>query len=117
MMKPKKKESTEVAKTIGRAIAKHRQTCDLTQEQVANKLNIGYEAVSRMERGVVIPTVERLIELAEIFNCQASEFLSEASMRPTDQAIYFSQMLSKLNDEDRQLSIEIIEKLVKRFES
>lgn len=117
MMKPQKKDNTEIAKTIGRAIARHRKACDLTQEQVANKLNMGYEAVSRMERGIVIPSVERLIELAEIFNCQASEFLSEASIRPTDQAIYFSQMLSRLNDEDRRMSIEIIERLVKRFES
>lgn len=117
-MNPKKDkihQTPETAKAIGRTIAKRRQQSNLTQEQVAEQLGIGYEAVSRMERGIVIPTVERLIELAEVFNCQAAEFLSEASLRPTDQANHLSQLLSELNDSDRQMVIGILETLVERL--
>ena len=34
--------------TIGKAIARHREACKLTQEEVALRLEIGNEAVSRM---------------------------------------------------------------------
>lgn len=48
------------AEKIGQCIAKRRLAANLTQDQVAEKLGIGYEAVSRMERGKSIPTVIRL---------------------------------------------------------
>ncbi|WP_163571098.1 helix-turn-helix domain-containing protein, partial [Klebsiella pneumoniae] len=56
-----------LADMVGRAIARNRIASNLTQEQVAERLGIGNEAVSRMERGVVMPTVARLAELADIF--------------------------------------------------
>jgi transcriptional regulator with XRE-family HTH domain len=55
---------------------------------------VGNEAVSRIERGVVIPNMSRLIEFATIFNCEATELLTEASSRPDDQAIRISQLLN-----------------------
>ena len=55
----------EINKRIGKAIAKQRQQSGYTQEQVAEMLEIGNEAVSRMERGLIMPNVVRLIELAE----------------------------------------------------
>jgi DNA-binding XRE family transcriptional regulator len=56
-----------IKRMIGRAIAKHRIASGFTQEEVAERLNIGNEAVSRMERGVVMRLVARLLELAETF--------------------------------------------------
>jgi DNA-binding XRE family transcriptional regulator len=53
-----------LALSVGKAIAARRQDAGLTQEQVAEQLKIGNEAVSRMERGLVMPTVARLLELA-----------------------------------------------------
>ena len=67
----------EINRRIGRAIAQYRQRSGLTQEQVAEKLQIGNEAVSRMERGLIMPNVVRLLELAEIFDCTAAELLAE----------------------------------------
>lgn len=39
-----------LAKAVGRAIAYQRQQRGMTQEEVAERLQIGMEAVSRMER-------------------------------------------------------------------
>lgn len=41
-----------LAKAVGRAIAYQRQQRGMTQEEVAERLQIGMEAVSRMERGL-----------------------------------------------------------------
>jgi len=69
----------------------------LTQEQVAEHLDIGMEAVSRMERGKVVPTVVRLAQLAQLFGCELADLLRETSNRPTEQSIVLSQQLAKLN--------------------
>ena len=55
-----------LAEQISCCIAKLRLAAGLTQYQVAEKLGLGYEAVSRMERGVTIPSVIRLADLAEM---------------------------------------------------
>ena len=105
----------ELAGVIGRAIAKHRVESGLTQEQVAELLGIGNEAVSRMERGIVMPTVARLVELAEIFECDAADLLTEASTRTSDQGKYVGQLLAKLNGNDRAMVVEIVERLAGRL--
>ncbi len=48
-----------------------------------------------MERGLVMPTVARLVELAELFECNAADLLTEASSRTSDQAKHVGQLLSK----------------------
>lgn len=110
-----KVNSLTLNKHIGETIAKYRQDAGLTQNDVAEKLEIGYEAVSRMERGVVMPTVERLVELAEIFNCEAADLLTKSSNRTEDQAVQIHGMLSTLEENDRKLILQIVEMLSQRL--
>lgn len=111
----KKFDEITVAKTVGQAIARKRVECEMTQEAVAEALGIGNEAVSRIERGAVMPTIARLMELAQIFSCRVDELLIESSYRPVDQAGYLSRLIEPLSDHDRRLVIEIIEKLAVRL--
>ncbi|TYA25245.1 helix-turn-helix transcriptional regulator [Aggregatibacter actinomycetemcomitans] len=71
----------EINKRIGKAIAKQRQQSGYTQEQVAEMLEIGNEAVSRMERGLIMPNVVRLIELAEQDRQLMLDFLDSFARR------------------------------------
>ena len=105
----------ELAKSVGKAIGRQRQQVGLTQEQVAEYLGIGMEAVSRMERGKVVPTVVRLTELAQLFDCELADFLRETSNRPTEQGILLSQQLARLDSADRELVLAMIERLVVRL--
>ncbi|MFM0619416.1 helix-turn-helix transcriptional regulator [Paraburkholderia nemoris] len=105
----------QLAVAIGRAIAKHRVASGFTQEQVAEALGIGNEAVSRMERGLVMPTVARLVELADLFECNAADLLTEASSRTSDQAKHVTQLLAKLGGNDRAMVVEIVERLAGRL--
>ncbi|QRQ83319.1 helix-turn-helix transcriptional regulator [Paralysiella testudinis] len=101
--------------TIGKTIAQYRQDKGLTQDQLAEKLNIGYEAVSRLERGVVMPTVARLVELAEIFECEAADLLMQSSNRAGDQAAYIHEMLSGLAESDRSLILSMVQQLTRHL--
>ncbi|HBO9053365.1 TPA: helix-turn-helix transcriptional regulator [Pseudomonas aeruginosa] len=104
-----------LAGLVGRAIARQRVRCELTQEQVAERLGIGNEAVSRIERGIVIPNIERLVALAEIFGCETADLLTEASARPEDQARHLRSLLATLDSDDRQLVMSVVESLVERL--
>lgn len=108
-------DQEQLAVVIGRAIAKHRVVSGFTQEQVAEALGIGNEAVSRMERGLVMPTVARLVELADLFECNAADLLTEVSSRTSDQAKYVTQLLAKLGGNDRTMVVEIVERLAGRL--
>ena len=114
-MKQMPSKNSQLSKQVGLTIAKYRQQSGLTQNEVAEKLNIGYEAVSRMERGIVMPTVERLVELAEIFGCEAADLLTQSSNRVEDQSAQIQNLLKGLTEHDRQLLLEIIGKLVHRL--
>ncbi len=105
----------QLAKNVGKAIGRQRNQAGFTQEQVAEHLSIGMEAVSRMERGIVVPTVVRLAELAQLFGCELADFLRETSNRPTEQGIVLSQQLARLDDADRTLLLETVERLVERL--
>lgn len=104
-----------LAELVGRVIARNRVASNLTQEQVAELLGIGNEAVSRMERGLVMPTVARIVELADIFDCNVSDLLTEVSSRPNDQAIHLGRLLAKLNSHDRAMIVEVVERFATRL--
>lgn len=104
-----------LAAPVAKAITKRRLACGLTQEQVAERLEIGTEAVSRMERGAVLPSLLRLLELADIYDCQVAELLLEVSPRPGDQAEMLTKMLDRLSDSDRALVMGVVEQLVDRL--
>lgn len=108
-------EKLSTARVLGRAIAKKRMECGMTQEDVAERLQIGYEAVSRIERGTVSPNLDRLFELADIFNCGVAELVTESSRRSLDQAHHIANLLQQLSEGDRQLVVEIVEKLAGRL--
>ncbi|HFT1767703.1 TPA: helix-turn-helix domain-containing protein [Pseudomonas aeruginosa] len=110
-----KNDSKQPAELVGQAIARKRIACGMSQEQVAESLGIGSEAVSRIERGLVPPNVERLMQLATLFGCEAADLLTEGSSRPEDQARRLQSLLATLKADDRTLVMELVERLVERL--
>jgi len=110
-----KNDIKQLAQTIGKAIARHREACNLKQDDVAEKLEIGNEAVSRMERGVVMPTVARLAQLAEIFGCPTADLLAEVSTTSRDRIGVLNEKLEGLSEADRLLVLDVVEKLTVRL--
>jgi transcriptional regulator with XRE-family HTH domain len=89
-------------KKLGVSIAKRRELAGLTQEQVAEQLGIGNEAVSRIERGVVEPSAVRMMQLADVFNCSVTVFFEESSGRIMDYADQLNNEMAGLNQEQQQ---------------
>jgi transcriptional regulator with XRE-family HTH domain len=82
----------ELAAVIGRAARHARQALGLTQEQVAEKLGMSLEFYSRIERGVVLPSVQTFVCLAEVLRVDGNTLLglepaSVAAPAPVSDAV------------------------------
>ena len=75
--------------SIGTNIKGLREGKKLTQEQVADALDVSFQAVSSWERDEYKPDLEKLIKLAELFDVSISAIAEEKrSPFKTKQAIY-----------------------------
>ena len=63
--------------TIGSRIAKARKDKSMTQAEVAEKLNVSFQAVSSWERDEFIPEAWNLIELAKVLDVSVSSLVED----------------------------------------
>lgn len=63
------------AQQVGNKITQLRQDNNLTQDQLADKLYVTRQALSRWERGHAVPPVEMVVELSRIFGVSFDELL------------------------------------------
>ena len=61
---------------IGKFIAKSRKEQNLTQEELAEKLNITYKAVSKWECGNSLPDASIMLDLCNILKINVNDLLS-----------------------------------------
>lgn len=89
-------------KAIGRGLLVRRISSGLTQQQVAERVGIQPESVSRIENGQIAPTLMRLRQFAAVYDCSITVLIGEASEHPTDLALRIARELSELSETDRQ---------------
>ncbi len=51
--------------------------CELSQQQVADFLNVTPQSISKWEKGVALPSIEYLPKLAEILECDVNSFFAQ----------------------------------------
>lgn len=105
-MEPKRQK--RIAKALGEAIALRRSELGVTQDDIAFRVGIGSEAVSRIERGVVLPTLPRLVDFADALECRTDELLAFGSDMPRDQSAAIAKRLEQLSAEDREIVLEVV---------
>ena len=64
--------------TMGDRIKEIRKKRGLTQEQLAEKLDISVEYVSQIERGLKMPSMQMFIKLVEVLNVSADYLLRDS---------------------------------------
>lgn len=55
--------------TFGKNLRNLRLNANLTQEEVANKLQISRQSISKWEKDIAIPSIIFIIPLTKIYNC------------------------------------------------
>ena len=69
---------------IGKFISERRKAKKLTQEKLAEKLNISDRAISKWERGICLPDASIMIPLCKILDISVNELLSGEIMKEKD---------------------------------
>ena len=60
---------------VGNFIMEKRKSLGLTQQQLADKLNVSFQAISKWENGTTYPNIEILRDLAIVLNVSVDEIL------------------------------------------
>lgn len=101
--------NTEFTIEMGKRIQKQRKAMGLTQEQVAEKMNLSVQSLSCIELGKKAIRPENLCNLCNILNVSADYILM--GKKSETQLKGISQKLSTMSDDD----LIIIEKLINRL--
>ena len=88
---------------IGRFIAECRKQKNLTQMQLAQKLNITDKAVSKWERGIAMPDSSIMLELCDILGISVNELLSGEKIN-----------MENSNQKNEQLLLDMAKELEKK---
>lgn len=69
-----KQKNQALALQIGNVIRAHRKTMGMTQAMLAEAVGLEVETISRMETGKRLPTIEKLLEMADVFRIPIASF-------------------------------------------
>jgi len=95
-------------------LKKYRLRSSLTQEQVADRLGVNAQTVSRWECGTTLPDVLMLPELAKLYQVAVDDFYKKYSVAYENYAAYLSSVYEKTRDpEDFLRCILEYQKLMK----
>jgi len=103
-------QERQLARAVGSAISSRRMELGLTQEDAASALQIGPEAISRMERGVVCPSLARLVDFAELYKCPVETFIGGAAGLVEDTSRSITVLISELDRADRQFVFDLVQR-------
>lgn len=96
---------------VGNQIQKLRQDNNLTQEQLAEKLSVSRQSVSKWELGQSVPELEIIIAMSKLFNISTDELLLDAEERKrNNQQLHLGSVYLVVKDFEK--SIKYYEKLL-----
>ncbi|MGF6534951.1 transcriptional regulator with XRE-family HTH domain [Paraburkholderia sp. GAS206C] len=98
----------QLARSIGMAIAARRKALGMTQESLSELIQIEQSSLSRIERGTLIPSLERLASITEGLECGLADLFNVGGVNSHDRAARIHEKLSRLT----QLQQEIVERLI-----
>ena len=94
-------------KKIGERLRKLRKYIGLTQEQVAKILNVGRDAILRIEKGERKIDLQELMNFSKLYNITMDELIEEHTISSSD--IAFARGFNELSEKDKKEIISLIE--------
>lgn len=95
-------------KKVGEKLKNLRKYFDLTQEQVASILNIGRDAIIRIEKGERKIDIDELNKFSKLYFISVDELIQGTNNVEND-SIAFARGFSKLSDKDKKEILSLIE--------
>lgn len=74
---PSKTAERRLKMTIGQKITQLRASADISQEQLSETLGVSRQSVSKWETDQALPQIDKVLQLAELFNISTDELLRD----------------------------------------
>lgn len=101
-------------KDIGRQLKHFRKIAGLTQEALAERVNIHEKQISRIESGLHFPTFDNFIKILEVLNIEMKDFKSDKTLmtisKTKDKLI---QIINSSDEKELKLYLSIIQNIQK----
>ena len=97
-------------KASGKRIKQLRQEMNLSQEQLAEKLNVSQNMIAKIECGLRRPSIDFLIELAEFFEISLHYIVLGTSEEATDKKRQIEEVIEQIDQ-----MIELLQNKKKEF--
>lgn len=72
---PQRQEAAILRRSLGEVLKDHRTRCSMTQEFVAESLDVSRQAVSKWENGTADPSTSNLLKLAKLYGITPEELI------------------------------------------
>lgn len=105
----------ELAEIIGENISGRRRKLGLTQAQLAEKLDIGQDALSRMENGAISPEIARLRDIAAALQCSVADLFREPDEGANERAAAIAELLRQLPPESQESVLRIVSEMASQM--
>lgn len=106
------KKPQRLARVLGANIARRRQLLGMSQAELAEKLDIAPDVMSRVENGHITPRFVRLELIASLLGCSASDLFREPSESTASNAETLAALISPLPLAKQEEVISLIAQLV-----
>ena len=99
---------------IGNKINQLRKLSGMTQEQLAEKLNVSRQTISKWESDSTSPDLESIVKISRIFHVSLDDLLKEGEVgvaNKTDEQITLDDLM-KINLHNRKMTLLLISGLI-----
>jgi len=93
---------------LSRNMTARRHAIGLTQAQVAERLGLDTETVSRFERAKHMPSLVTLERMAAVLATTVGELLAEEPIQPDDQSLVIASWMAALRPEDQAFARSLL---------
>lgn len=100
-----------LAGRLGQNIMRWRKALGLTQDQLALRLEVEPETISRFERGVTLPSLTTLAGLAKVLRTTMAQLLEEKSPPQLKGVDKLAARLEPLSERDRAFVLDVMAQL------
>ena len=109
-MVKKKHSGKPLAERLGTQIAALRRSKEWTQAELAERIGVEPETISRFERGATVPSLQTLEKISHTLRVGIGELLTESSVQPDDQASKLAAWLAELDEPHRAFVVDLVKR-------
>lgn len=90
-------------RTLGKRIKLFRKQMHITQEQMAEQLDLSLSFISQIERGVTKMSLDTFVDICDCLDCSPSDLIEQSTIPNEDCTLEFYDLYQKLPRRDQKL--------------